>query len=98
MSWTKSVHKQQEKGINYREIGDKFGVTASTACSEKVNTAGTDENLLTLVTVPKHGARILPLELVPMPGYGAQISAREPTKGFVQTGATGTKSEQGLTD
>ena len=29
--------------IKYREIGDKFEVSASTAC-EKVNTVGTDEN------------------------------------------------------
>ena len=49
-----------------------------------------------------HGARVLPLELVPVPGHGAQISAWAPTEGFVQTGAhtlapgTGFKSEQGL--
>ena len=47
-------------------------------------------------------ARILPLELVPVPGHGAQISARAPTKGYVQTGARaralamGTKSGRGL--
>ena len=28
-----------------------------------------------------HGARVLPLDLVPVPGHGAQISARAPTKG-----------------
>ena len=33
-----------EKGLDYREIGDKFPVGGSTAC-EKVNTPGTDENL-----------------------------------------------------
>ena len=38
----KNVHKQLGKGINYREIGGKFGVSASTAY-EKVNTVGTDE-------------------------------------------------------
>ena len=27
-----------------------------------------------------HGARVLPLELGPVPGHGAQISARAPTK------------------
>ena len=69
-----------------REIGDKFGIGASTAC-EKVNAAGTDENLFRLVSVPGHGARVLPLELVPVPGHGVQISARAPTKGYVQTGA-----------
>ena len=36
------------KGINYREIGDRFGVSAS-AAYEKVNTSGTDENLFRLV-------------------------------------------------
>ena len=40
--WTKNVHKQLGKGINHREIGDKFEVDASTAC-ENVNTADTDE-------------------------------------------------------
>ena len=64
---------------------DKFGVSASTAC-EKVNTAGADENLFRLV--PGHGARVVPLELVPMPaGQGVQIFVRAPTKGYVQTGA-----------
>ena len=62
---------------------------------------GTDENLFRLVPVTGHGARVLPLELVPVPGHGArvlplelvrmprhgaQISARTPTKGYVQTG------------
>ena len=32
-------------------------------------------------------ARVLPLELLPVPGHGAQITARAPTKGCVQTGA-----------
>ena len=74
---------------------------ASTAY-EKANTVGTDENLFRLVSVPGHGARVLPLELVSVPGPGAQISARATTKGYVQTGAcarapgTGTKSEQGF--
>ena len=52
---TKNVLKQLGKGINYREMGDKFGVSASSAC-EKVNTAGTDENLFRLVPVPGHWA------------------------------------------
>ena len=34
-----------------------------------------------------HGARVLSLELVPVPGYGTQITARAPTEGYVQTGA-----------
>ena len=67
MPGTKHVHKQLGKSIDYREIGDKFGVGASTAC-KKVNTAGTDENLF---------------RLVPVPGHGAQITARAPTKGNV---------------
>ena len=53
-----------------------------------MNTAGTDENLLTLVPVPGHGARVLSLELAPVPRYGAQISAPAPTKGYVQTDAS----------
>ena len=48
------------KCIHYREIGDKFGVSASTAC-EKVNTLGTDENLFRLVPVSVHGAQICPM-------------------------------------
>ena len=63
MPGTKRVHKQPGEGIDYREIDDKFGASASTAC-KKVNTAGTDENLFRLVLVPGHGARVLPLELV----------------------------------
>ena len=49
--------------------------------------------------MPGHGARVLPLELVPVLGHGAQISALALTKGYVQTGAlagapgTATKSE-----
>ena len=64
MLWTKNVHKQLGKVINYLEIGDKFRVDASTAC-KKVSTAGSNENLFRLVHVPGHGARVLPLELVP---------------------------------
>ena len=34
-----------------------------------------------------HGARVLPLELMSVPGHGAQICARAPIKGYVQTSA-----------
>ena len=51
-------HRQVGKGIDYRENGDKFRVGNSTAC-EKVNTAGTDENLFTLVPGPRHGVQIV---------------------------------------
>ena len=44
------------------------------------NTNGTEENLFRLVPVPRHCARVLPLELVPVPGHGAQISVRAPAK------------------
>ena len=71
MPGTKNVHKQLGKGKNNREISGKFGVVASTVY-EKVNTTSTDENLFRLV-----------LELVPVPGHGAQISAWEPTTGHV---------------
>ena len=54
-----------------------------------MNTAGTDENLFRLVSVPGQGARVLPLELVPVPRHGTQICARAPTKGCVQTGTRG---------
>ena len=57
-----------------------------TAC-EKVNTAGTDETLFRLVPALRHSARVLPVKLVPVPGHGAQICARAPVKGYVQTGA-----------
>ena len=64
-------------GIDYQEISEKFGFGASTAC-EKINTAGTDENLFRLVPLLGHRARVLPsLELVPA------ICARAPTKGYV---------------
>ena len=48
---------------------------------------GTDERLFRLVRRPGHGVGVLPLEQVPVPGHGSQISARVPTKGYVQTGA-----------
>ena len=48
---------------------------------------GTDKILFTQVPVPRNGARVLPLEVVPMPGHGAQIFARAPTKSSVQTSA-----------
>ena len=40
---------------------------------------GTDKILFTPVPVPRNGARVLPLEVVPVPGHGAQIFARAPT-------------------
>ena len=86
MPGTINVHIQLRKGNNYREIRGKFGVVASSAY-ERANTMGTDENLFRLLPVPRNGARLLPLELVPVPGHGAQISARASAKGFVQTGA-----------
>ena len=85
MPGTENVHKQLGKGSNYGEISGKFGAVASTAY-EKVNKKGNDENLFRLLPVLGHGARVLPLELVPVPGHGVQISARAPTKGYVQTG------------
>ena len=66
-------------------ISGKFVAVASRAY-EKVNTAGTDENLFRLVPLLGHGVRVLPLELVPV--HGAQISARAPTEGYVETGAS----------
>ena len=80
----KNVHKQLGKGINYREIGDKFGVSASTAC-KKVNAAGTDENLFRLVPVPGHGARVLPLELVRVPRHTVPKLVLGHQKAYVQT-------------
>ena len=46
---------------------------------------GTDKIVFTPVLVPRNGARVLPLEVVPVPG--AQIFARTPTKSSAQTGA-----------
>ena len=62
-------------------MGDKFEVSASTAC-DKIHTVGNDGNLFGLVPVREHGFRVLPLELVPVSGRGAQISARAPAKGM----------------
>ena len=55
----KNIHKQQGKGLDYREIGNKFGFGALSAC-RKPNTACTDENFFRLV--PGHGALVLPLD------------------------------------
>ena len=46
---------------------------------------GHEKILFTPVPVPRNGARVLPLEVVPVPGHGAQIFARAPTKSSVQT-------------
>ena len=48
---------------------------------------GTDKILFAPVPVPRNGARVLPLKVVPVPGHGAQIFARVPTKSSVQTSA-----------
>ena len=44
---------------------------------------GTDKILLTPMPVPRNGARVLPLEVVPLPGHGAQIFAPATTKSSV---------------
>ena len=59
---------------------------------KKVNTAGNDQNLFRLVSVPGHGARVLSLELVPKPEHGVKISSRAPTEEYVQTVARGRRS------
>ena len=90
MPQTEHVHKQLVKGLDYREIGDKFGVGASTAC-EKVNTAGSAENLARCPSTASGASAS---------ARGAQISAQAPTEGYVQTRAgaavTVTNSEWGL--
>ena len=63
---------------------------------------GTDKIPSRPVAVSKNGARVLPLEEVPVPGHGAEMFARAPTKSSVQTSArarepgTGTETEWGL--
>ena len=44
-----NVHKREGQGLRYRDIGDKFAVSTSTAY-ERVNTLGMDENLFTVQT------------------------------------------------
>ena len=56
---------------------------------------GTDKILFTPVPVPRNGARVLPLEVVPEPGHGAQIFARAPTKSSVQISARARESGTG---
>ena len=46
---------------------------------------GSDKILFTPVPMPRNGARVLPLEVVPVPGHGAQIFAQALTKSSVQT-------------
>ena len=54
---------------------------------------GTDKILFT--PVPRSGARVLPLEVMPVPGHGAQIFARAPTKSSVQTSARAREPDTG---
>ena len=70
--------KMLGKGNNYQQISNKSGVVASSAY-EKLNTTGTDENLFRVDLVAGHAARVLALELLPMPEHGAQIRARAPS-------------------
>ena len=78
----------QEKILTVEKLATNLEmVLLHSIAREKLNTAGTDENLFRLVPVSGHGAGVLPLELVPVPRHGAQISARVPTKGYVHTGA-----------
>ena len=48
---------------------------------------GTDKILFRPVPVLKNGARLLPLEVVPVPGHGAQSFAQATPKRYVQTSA-----------
>ena len=48
---------------------------------------GTEGNLFRLVPVLGQGARVLPLELEPLPGHGAQTCAQVPTKGHLKFSA-----------
>ena len=93
----KNVHKQLGKRFDYREISDKFEVGSSTVC-KKVRTAGTDENLFRLVPVFGHSARVPSASgaSARIPGYGAQICDRAPTKGSDWCEYPGTKSGRGL--
>ena len=74
MPRTQHVHRELRIGLYHQEIAEKFRVGVYTAC-EKVNKVDTDKNLFKLVPVTGHGARVLPLELVPR--HGAQICAWE---------------------
>ena len=56
---------------------------------------GTDKILFTPVPVPRNGARVLPLEVVPGPGHVGQIFARAATKSSVQTSACARESGTG---
>ena len=37
------------------------------------------------VSVPRNGIRVLPMEVVSVPGHGAQIFVRAASKSYVQT-------------
>ena len=46
---------------------------------------GTDDILFIPVPMSRNYARVLPLEVVPVPGHGAQIGHGVPTNSSVQT-------------
>ena len=56
---------------------------------------GTDKILFRPVPVHRNGARALPLEVVLVPGHGAQIFARAPTESSVQTSASALEQRRG---
>ena len=55
---------------------------------------GTGKILFTPVPVRRNGARVLPLKAVPVPGHGAAIIAREPTKSSAQTSTSARAPER----
>ena len=57
---------------------------------------GTDNILFTTVQVQRNSAQVLPLEVVPVPGHGAQIFARAPTKTLVRLVPVPENRERGL--
>ena len=46
---------------------------------------GTDKILFRPVIMPRNGARVLALEVVPVPGHGAKIFCLGTNKSYIQT-------------
>ena len=76
-----NVHKQLGKVNTYREISANLEAVALTAYENaKVNTTGTDRAWARCLSTTSRAT----IAIVPVPGYGAQISARAATESYIQ--------------
>ena len=87
---------KEEKVLTIEKSATNLELHGSSTVCKNVNTAGTDENLFRLVL--GHGARVLPLEPVPVFGTVPKLVLEGTNKRLCSDSCQcpGTKSERGL--